>query len=1491
MLTKRVICFSWCLVLVVGFSPYSQLVAQDEPVQVLWPADPPAPIQLAQLPQAVPVNGQLKLAPGAQPAQDAIDARAPVDRRTAGFLQRAQSQLDAGNVAGAIDLIRGVIDRPATIVRHKTGEYRLSVDEANRLLNRLSVPEKKEYETRFGALSQKLMEDALKADDQTALFEVASKYFHTKAGFKAANLLATLHMDRGEYVSANHWMNRLVAASSMLTYSMEWKLRHELVKHALDSSRKPNVPEKVVLRGKTISGPEWLKENALPGVSTNQKPLRNWTQLRGTASRHALADGGDPLLLQRWSIPLANSEPVRQKLDMLTAAIDAANRAAIPVGFPVAVNGRLMFRSLHGVVVVDAKTGAVQWESRDRNAASHLLSDARSRYSAQQNPVGSASGLGGLLYRDGVWGLISCDAQRVYVLEDHVVGAPRTSPYSRRTNRNNLRMRTNRLAAYNLALGHVSWEVGGQKMNEPFDLPLAGHLFLGPPMIENGLAWVVAEYDGEVRLCVIDTETGEPQWSVLLAIPEASIDRDTIRRNWPAQVASRDGIVVCPTTLGWLVAVDKTSHSILWMRRTTSRVQNAPPMRNGRIAVTPTLKLNDRWVPSAPIIADGSVIFSPPESPELHCLRLTDGKPVWTKPKTSTQLYVAGVRNKTVFVVNTTSVDGYSLQDGKLAWSVPLDSIPTGQGVLTKSRLYVPVNGSRVVAVGIAEQKIVETFQTDRSRVRIGNLIMHQGQVFSLSGSQLIAFEQKETFRQQLAESRQETNATPFSLLQGARVALAENDVKRALADLGRVQLDTLPAQQQQTHRSLEKVALARALKQADVQAAPGLITRLEALAENPTDRINVKRVEFERSWNARNYRAAAETLFELFQNFADMLLQNELSNTVVSVSLDAWLAARFKRLHRQADPETVAFINQRIQSLLSGLSADDSKNEWRFLEIFGAYSAVTPRLLDVAGRTVDDFALANQLLKKLARSQDPDVAGPAALSLATLLQRVEFRDEARNWFQKCVADFGSVNLPGATTIGDAAQKSLTDLRMSAAPDRSWTAPKWEWQRLGPDSYSSRSATSDLIYGRFNNSLTRRFRIEFDQGAGRVNVLEAQSGDVYWSVPFPRTSATVIPVEFSGQQLIIAAANTIKCLSIMDRRVLWSHKFDDSATSAGINFGWQTGAGIRSGSHVVYSGQRLNDLAAQKGMLAVVTPNYVCVRRRRLVRVFDAFTGKLRWEMRAPGASSRIFGTDAAVMIEGESGCQAFDPVDGSALEITAKPPFASKAVAAHHRGLVMIEAKSFFFGLGHSTTLRLFDPIAGSDVWSKTSKSQQTMCLANQNTMVNVGFEGELTLIDLATGAERSFPGIVDKKSVATLKSLGAFIDGDRLFLMVTTKTRQAYLSAQFPQMYVSGTIVCVDRRSGEKLWSREAIDHMVVKEHLQHSPGLVLYGQKQIRINGASKRQQTLTAIDKHTGEPLATHQSVSLSTLLAAQVNRIDGYFEVKTYDRRMRLVPVK
>ena len=216
---------------------------------------------------------------------------------------------------------------------------------------------------------------------------------------------------------------------------------------------------------------------------------------------------------------------------------------------------------------------------------------------------------------------------------------------------------------------------------------LADSYFLGPPLCVNGKLYVLAEKQQELRLICLenvkeatDGHAGKPKIDFVLPLGTARDSRlqtDSLRRVNAAHLSYGEGVLVCPTNLGYVIAIDLLQNSLLWAYPYRDKADEddngalgmgGPGMGmaysrqdGGRSAACRHDRAErpaDRqgppqqgWKASAPIIQDGKVVFTAPDSKSIHCVNLKDGTPAWSRPRQEGDLYLGGVVNGKVIVV------------------------------------------------------------------------------------------------------------------------------------------------------------------------------------------------------------------------------------------------------------------------------------------------------------------------------------------------------------------------------------------------------------------------------------------------------------------------------------------------------------------------------------------------------------------------------------------------------------------------------------------------------------------------------------------------------------------------------------------------------------------------------------------------------------------------------------------------------------------------
>src|SRR5262245_14640192 len=201
-------------------------------------------------------------------------------------------------------------------VKYKVGDAtrinRISVNtEANRIIAAFPKEGLEFYQQLYGAEASAQLDEAIKANyELSMLADLSQRYFHTKAGAEGTILLATIYLERGNYLEAAYAFERLMPRKDIdelftgltlfkacLAFKRSGDPRHaDLYKAAMEKlsaaakngvkiGRKTYTMENI--RAELERPVELLRASALVG---------EWAMRGGNPARIAVVDGGPPFL-------------------------------------------------------------------------------------------------------------------------------------------------------------------------------------------------------------------------------------------------------------------------------------------------------------------------------------------------------------------------------------------------------------------------------------------------------------------------------------------------------------------------------------------------------------------------------------------------------------------------------------------------------------------------------------------------------------------------------------------------------------------------------------------------------------------------------------------------------------------------------------------------------------------------------------------------------------------------------------------------------------------------------------------------------------------------------------------------------------------------------------------------------------------------------------------------------------------------------------------
>ena len=703
---------------------------------------------------------------GAQNSAPDHEFRDPRVVRLAGLITAARDRVNQGQVTDGLDRLQIVLDQSGDTFYRAPGSSRsVSLRRHVALLFHSLTPEvHAAYERRFGADAARLLRTARDTRDTAKLVEVMRRYFFTRAGFEAADEMATRYLDRGWYqLSAPLWL-RLVttpAHAKRLTNAVLLKShlafgRVGWTDHATTVTQLLK-QRKIQFGGRLRSLESWQD---LLGPPSALAAGLHWQLALGNIRHNPNSQSTTPQLRPLWVLNYERN--VRS--DVAVALREwqdeqLSNDAPLAVAnFAIAVGDTVLFRDSRQIKAVDATTGRTRWNYHPVDSHTSVFREVNrnsgTNYEASKLGHPFVDSVRAYVGNAG-YGMLSSDGQRVYFID-----AADLKTY-RPGNWNAVRdSQTNRLVAVDVIGPRKSpdgrvepaWTLGGQ-FGVPFwferddvnldrtvdpsefhgtptefqnwdrdsdgqltveesrtdrgaSAALEGHLFLGPPLAAAGMLYAVTAFHRQINVTCIEAETGQVVWSQGIGFLRGATTRNIVLGMLVSTPALADGVLVCPTQADVLVGVDPVNGTLLWSYD-QSDVDQAT--RNAGFQVRARVPFGHLGFPGLPLIDDGRVVCLPRHSRWVHCIDLVTGERRWRVARDSPHQtgfagngdeYVAAVADGRVLLVGRRNCRALSLADGRQLWSTYVGT-PSGRGVRSGRYYLLPLQDGRVYTLDL----------------------------------------------------------------------------------------------------------------------------------------------------------------------------------------------------------------------------------------------------------------------------------------------------------------------------------------------------------------------------------------------------------------------------------------------------------------------------------------------------------------------------------------------------------------------------------------------------------------------------------------------------------------------------------------------------------------------------------------------------------------------------------------------------------------------
>ena len=850
----------------------------------------------------------------------------------------------------------------------------------------------------------------------------------------------------------------------------------------------------------------------------------------------------------------------------------------MPAFFPITTPDLVLFRSYIGVSAVATRdqvvngrvvrAGEVRWVSKTAFGTHQLVTTGETDdIDMKENVLRwwgtySQTGVSSVLYENPLIGQLSHDGTNAYFIDDVAIPPPpvyanpdfgiNPGPQFRQNGDLAEAVRAGRLAAVDLKSGLMRWELGrvrvepfrndpkappppalpprlteeeADKTTDAFQLCLDA-IFLGAPLPINGKLYVLIEQAGVHRLLCLDPKNliAVPGfkhmkvpalvWSQKLGRPNNTLPQDSIRRYQGCTLTASEGIILCPTNSGAIVAVDTMSRSLLWAHayRTiepNERKQPAFDPRTGQPILPMQLPV-DRWRTGGPIIANGRVVTTAYDSNRLECLDLRTGKILWWVPRDGNDLYVGGVVNDKVVVVGRNQIRAYNLtgedaetQKPKVAFepvTLP-NATPTGHGVGGRGVFFVPVRqdnagkdsipAAEIWAVNVENGQIVSKTgarkrndTAELSKYGLGNLVFQDGLVFAQSAWELACYPQLEQKKAEMDKLLAANPNDPIGLLSRGELLLDDGKLKEAIADFKGAEKNNLPLEKQPLLREKLYIAYTELVRN-DFAAGEPILKEYAELCnvkiEDGIDMVERQQRLDETERRRRLYlfllakgREGQGRLGEAFDHYLSLAHLGEGKALLdmpdepnVRMRPDVWARGRIEGMIRKAtDPAARKSLEDRVGKEWEAVKkADNDLNRLRdFVSVFGPYFStgadaqflLADKLL-LTNNEADAREAQTHLSQLRATAEDATVRARATEALARLMVQNLLMEDAVALYMQLGKEYGDVVVRDGKTGAEYMRTLLTDKRLFPylEPSRYPMPSRMRAEQTGPGAISA----------------------------------------------------------------------------------------------------------------------------------------------------------------------------------------------------------------------------------------------------------------------------------------------------------------------------------------------------------------------------------------------------------------------------------------------------
>lgn len=1408
----------------------------------------------------------------------------------------------------AIGLLQQVLDLPDD--HFLPGSPPISVKEAAALrLSTLPHEGRALYQRQHNDAAAALVEESRGTGSMEPLQEAVRRYFATEAGLLAAYELATFQMDRGARLPASRLFDRLWAdpiaknrfGSQLLLRSALCLLAEGANDAAVERLRmlKQVSPRTVTISGRDVplfepaADPiEWAKQFLIP-VAPGETATVHRLAFRGDESRNRLDRYAPPVGSVVWSRSVVEDvesfvpEHHQQAGDLLTrmesefARRPATSRVLIPAAVPVVVDGRVIFRGPDKLKSVRADDGSWDWLAA---VADLTFGDLVERDRDRLEPFREVY-FGQRAWRDLTSAAVSTDGERVYtILDSGMLGSVVPfMPIQAATRQSIAPFQDNRLQAVHVRGGRQAWSIGGAKLDNNDEF--AGLFFLGAPLAHEGRLYCLCEDRGQVQLLVLDPSTPKRPtklWSLpLLNLPpRLGIEHNELRRTAGLSPACQGDVLICPTGAGRVIAVDLALRRLMWIagytlpqpeddREQDFRAFLSRQLEGDTRGALDRLLDQSRWHDGTPLVHDGKILLTAPESEMLVCLRMADGLRLWEQPR-GQRLYLAGAAEGKAVIVGQTSMESLHLNDGTPVWNAPTPiPAPSGYGYRHQHYYTLPLLTGEVATVDLRDGRLVGRSPLGAATVP-GNLVPVDGRIVFQSGSRVAALPSEQEFQEQIAQKLSADASDSEALALRGEIRLHRGEIAQGLDDLKQ----SLAIQNNPRTRAVLLATLLDALR-TDFPSARKHAEEIESLVRGTSDEGRFRRLYATGLQLAGEHDAAFDQYLQLAESAAGSETLEPIDNDL-AVRIDRWAGSRLVRLLNESDAEERARMLSVLGDRLKKAIAEGEENPARLEQmdrlVRGTPLENTATLERVRRLPQNAGPLTESLLRRLLRSEKSPERPEAVVRLARLYLEqskpeavMPLLDELRGPLSDVVVLEGKT---GAEWLRD--WEADETLREQMTPPYQFPRSPFHIESVPAENRGIRGMQWLPVIGAVDGPF-HGWAFYFDPSLRRL-LARDRNGFDEWGISLasvPRGEPRYVMVQ--GHLVLFVMNNRLLVIdALIDgtegkaKRLLLDETLNETNPR-------EMTIVVRGGSGMVggwRGASRFNQFGVVGGV-GPLTGETFCYQRGTELYAVDPFTGRLQWQRSNVPIGCEIL-ADEEYLVLRPFRSQELIVLRADDGEEIARRPLPAETVIERQGGewgrlLLTLDP----LGRGGETILGMYDPVTDDWLWRRNFPQTPQWTPVDGTDLAVIDNDGNLVLIDPRTGQDRWRATL---RVTTEIESLVVIDNDERLLVCANAPLDPAVqsLTSSSSDVRINGILHSLDRDTGKIEWWSEVQSQIFNREQPVDWPVLVLAARQRLserRINQHARR-----ILDKQTGLDL-----LPVEDSVASEVNR-PSYWDV-------------